>query len=294
MTKIEEKWRESLIDIKEIDFKNIQFEKIISYPPAGNDVFECIGKKDNKKINFIIKSERGKFANFENEIKVLPKLKKLLPIPSIIEYGKLDNYTYIVLSKIEGEKLSDIFKENDISDIERNDYLFKYGCELANIHNIKIEWTIARQRPINTYPSKEEYQNLTDWENSIIDYLKETKPKQLNYDTFIHGDFHYGNILWENNNISGILDWEYSGIGLKEQDIAWSVILRPGQQFMNTKEDITSFLKGYSSNQTYNKQVLKWCLLNGSMHFYLMNKNNGDKEYLNYLYNFINKILIIK
>ena len=39
MTKVQEKWRESLINIEDIDFKNIDFKKIISYPPAGNDVF---------------------------------------------------------------------------------------------------------------------------------------------------------------------------------------------------------------------------------------------------------------
>ena len=38
MTKIQEKWRESLTDINDVDFKNVEFEKIISYPPAGNDV----------------------------------------------------------------------------------------------------------------------------------------------------------------------------------------------------------------------------------------------------------------
>ena len=70
MAKIQEKWRDSLIDINDINFKNIEFNKIISYPPAGNDVFECIGKYKNNETNFIVKSERGKFADFSNEIKI--------------------------------------------------------------------------------------------------------------------------------------------------------------------------------------------------------------------------------
>jgi len=288
--KIQEKWRDSLIDINDIDFKNISFEKVISYPPAGNDVFECVGKMDNKNINFIVKSERGKFANFENEINVLPKLKNI-PVPNIIESGKVKNYTYIVLSKIEGDKLSDIFKENDVSTLQRHNYLFKYGLTLANIHNIKLDRVQARQRPINDYPSTEVYKDLDKWELSIINYLKETRPNEFKFDTFIHGDFHYGNILWENNEISGILDWEYSGIGFKEQDIAWALILRPGQKFMNNYDDIKSFLEGYNSNGKYNSELLKWCLINGSMHFYLMNKNGKDKDYLDYLHNFINELI---
>ena len=290
MSKIQEKWRDSLIDINDIDFKNVSFEKIISYPPAGNDVFECVGRKNGKEINFIVKSERGKFANFENEIKILSKLKKM-PVPDIIESGKLDNYAYIVLSIIEGDKLSDIFKENNISDTERHAYLFKYGVALADIHNINLDWDKARQRPINDYPSIETYKDLDKWELNIINYLKETRPNEFKFDTFIHGDFHYGNILWENKEINGILDWEYSGLGFKEQDIAWALILRPGQKFMNNFDDIKSFLEGYNSNGKYNPELLKWCLINGSMHFYLMNKNGKDKDYLIYLHDFINELI---
>jgi len=80
-------------------------------------------------------------------------------------------------------------------------------------------------------------------------------------------------------------------LGFKEQDIAWSLILRPGQKFMNNYDDIKSFLEGYNSNGKYNSELLKWCLINGSMHFYLMNKNGKDKDYLDYLYNFINELM---
>ena len=58
MAKIQEKWRDSLIDINDINFKNIEFDKIISYPPAGNDVFECIGKYKSKKTWYYKKNAR--------------------------------------------------------------------------------------------------------------------------------------------------------------------------------------------------------------------------------------------
>lgn len=88
MTKIQEKWRESLIDINDINFKSVEFNKIISYPPAGNDVFECVGKYNNKGTNFIVKSERGKFADFDNEIKILNFIKNDFKVPIVIESGK--------------------------------------------------------------------------------------------------------------------------------------------------------------------------------------------------------------
>ncbi len=290
MARIQEKWRESLIDVNSIDFNNIELKKIISYPPAGNDVFECVGKFNNKPLNFILKSERGKFADFSNEIKILPMVAKKFPVPKILESGRINELTYIVLSKIDGEKLSDIFKEHPNIDKER--YLFTYGQTLAEIHKLKINWTSAKIRDINTYPNAtaEVYKDLDEWESNLIEFLKKKKPKEMNLNTFIHGDFHYGNILWDDYKITGILDWEYSGMGFKEQDIAWALILRPGQQFMDNIYDVKAFLKGYESVNNYDHKKLYWCLINGMLHFYLMNKS-GDSGYLNALKKQINELL---
>lgn len=289
MAKIQEKWRDSLVDINDINFKTVKFKKIISYPPAGNDVFECIGEHGGREINFIFKSERGKFSNFSNEIEILKVLSGILPIPMVLESGNVGKYIYIVLSKIEGEKLSDIFKEDLNAD--KNKYLYVYGQTLGKIHKLNINWKRAKIRDVNDYPSTEIYSELSKWELKIIDYLKKKKPKIIEFDTFIHGDFHYGNILWDNCQIVGILDWEYAGKSFKEQDIAWALVLRPGQQFMDNFSDIKAFLDGYKSINNYDDDKLKWCLINGMMHFYLMNRQKVDVEYLNKLKRLIDYLI---
>ena len=288
MGKIQEKWRDSVINIDDIILKNAVINSVVSYPPAGNDVFECKGLVNGKKCNFIIKSERGSFADFENEIKVLDALKNKFLVPKVIESGNVNSHTYIVLSKINGDKLSDIFKEQH--NVDKNRYLYTYGKQLAEIHNYVINWAVAKMRNINDVPSKVNYSFDDDWENSIVNYLIKNKPAIV-FDTFIHGDFHYGNILWKNYKITGILDWEYSGLGFKEQDIAWALILRPGQKFMDNLDDYDSFLEGYKSCGSYDNNKLKWALINGLMHFYLMNKNKNDKEYLNSLKGLINTLM---
>lgn len=157
---------------------------------------------------------------------------------------------------------------------EKENYLIKYGEELANIHNIPNQlFEYSKQRIINDYPKENDY-NIDDEQIIFyIDYLIKNKP-DINNNCFIHGDFHYANVLWKNNNISGVLDFEYSGKGFKEQDIAWSLILRPMQSFMDNKSDIQAFLKGYNLKGNYNNKTLKWCLINGYCHFYLMNCSN--------------------
>lgn len=52
---IYEKWRELNIDPSKIKYKNIIVERIISYPPAGNDVVECIAEVNGKKENVLSK-----------------------------------------------------------------------------------------------------------------------------------------------------------------------------------------------------------------------------------------------
>lgn len=292
MSNIYPKWRDLVVDPFDIKYNNIKIKKIVSYLPAGNDVIECLCEVKKITKNVFIKIERSKICDFTTEVNNLSYLKSnsyYFKIPNIIEHGIYNGRKYIVLSKIEGEKLSDIFNADNSS---RNQLLFKYGCELAKIHKIPTDnLNIAKQRVINSCPNEEVYSNLYE-EEKISKYISFLKKNDFdkNLNTFIHGDFHYGNILWLDDSINGVVDWEYSGIGLKEQDIAWACILRPGQKFMDKKQDIESFLSGYLSQGKYDDVKLKWCLVNGYCHFYLMNKNNDeyrDKvlELLNFILN---------
>ncbi len=280
--KVYEKWRELKTNPDDISFKKIKIIKQISFPPCGNDVVECECLVNNQKTNVFIKIERSTKAAFDIEEKHLNLLLEkdyYAKIPQVIETGKIKDKNYLVLEKVEGYRLSDIFSEN-IKEETKNQYLINYGKELAKIHQIPYElFTEARQRSINDIPQEEKYQGDLGI-ITYINYLKENKPL-INLDTFIHGDFHYANILWQKENISGILDWEYSGKGFKEQDIAWACILRSTQKFMDNIEDIKYFLQGYKSIGNYDKAILKWCMINGYCHFYLMFKD--DKEYQNKL-----------
>ena len=286
MSKIYEKYRDLITNPFDIKYKNIEIKKIISYPPAGNDVVECLCKIGKDSRNVFIKIERSKVCDFATEIKNLNYLKNngyYSKIPNIYESGIYNNKQYIVLSKIEGERLSDILIKNDNL---RKELLYKYGQELATIHRIPISnQKIAKQRTINSYPNKTMYTTLSK-ENNLKEYIKflEDNDFKKELTTFIHGDFHYANVLWLNNDINGVIDWEYSGIGLREQDIAWACTLRPGQKFMDTMEDIQTFLKGYSEKEKFDIEKLRWCLINSYCHFYLINENNEDYK---------NKLLIL-
>ena len=48
---IYKKYRELTIDLFSIQYRNMKLKKIISYPPAGNDVVEAIVDIKNKEEN---------------------------------------------------------------------------------------------------------------------------------------------------------------------------------------------------------------------------------------------------
>ena len=269
---IYKKFREPVFDPLKINFNNIKVSEITGYMPAGNDVIE-VKLNDGKEA--YIKMERSKVACFEtevNNISIIKDNRLYNLIPNILEYKKHNDKDIIVLQKIKGSKLSSILK-NTTKPIKYK-YLYKYGQELARIHSISPKFfKKAKQRVINEKPTKDTYKEFDKIITPFIEYL-EKHDFNKTYDTFIHGDFHYGNILWYYGKINGIIDYEYSGKGLKEQDIAWALVLRPGQTFMDNINDINAFLDGYKSVGTYDKEKLKWCLINGCVHFYLMNKNN--------------------
>ena len=51
---IYKKYRELTIDLFSIQYRNIKLKKIISYPPAGNDVVEAIVDIKNKEVKWRI------------------------------------------------------------------------------------------------------------------------------------------------------------------------------------------------------------------------------------------------
>ena len=122
----------------------------------------------------------------------------------------------------------------------------------------------------------------------LYDYLNFNRPMSVNQ-CFVHGDCHYANILWKGGHISAILDYELAGIGNIEFDIAWACLLRPGQKFLNSKEEIDLFLRGYSNKGAfdYNNFAFYYALI-GS-YFYSIGKS--EKGYGELLINLISDVI---
>ncbi len=191
-----------------------------------------------------LKVERQTGANVGNEIRIIRQLP-FSTVPRILDYS-LDHPRFIVTEELPGERLSVILGENDNK--QSLNYLFDYGKTLAGFHKLTVDCDpVADRRVFHPLP-KSFYQDNDLLK--IYEYLENHPPKE-SARCFVHGDFHYANILWMNGMISAILDYELAGMGIKEFDIAWACFLRPGQKFLETREEVELFLDGYRSDNTF-------------------------------------------
>lgn len=136
-----------------------------------------------------------------------------------------------------------------------------YGKLLGQIHSIQLESLPAKPRKFALSPQFYAGNNLKHVEHCLSETeIEDTK-------CFIHGDCHYANILWKNGQVSGLLDFEPAGHGSREYDLAWALVLRPGQGFLKTKEERQAVLDAYSRPQAYSRGAFEYYLVRLGMFF---------------------------
>jgi aminoglycoside phosphotransferase (APT) family kinase protein len=75
--------------------------------------------------------------------------------------------------------------------------------------------------------------------------------------------------------VSGVLDWEFAGIGWKEYELAWA--LRARIHFLNSAAERDAVLSGYQSEGGYDAEQLRWCEVLNYLHFaYWSRDSNSD------------------
>lgn len=156
--------------------------------------------------------------------------------------GKFASRPSIIMSKITGkvelkgidlEKLARaLIKIHAVRNPEITHEYFSYS---NHIEFPQANWS--------KYPKK--------WQ-ALFTYLKENTPPKYE-PVFIHRDFHPANILWENGEVSAIVDWPNACIGPREFDIAhcrWNLAMMYGLNAADTFLEAYlkhSDLKSYSS-----------------------------------------------
>lgn len=279
--KYPKKWRETM-DPFSIIFNKFVLKEILAYPHGANDIFYVSGFIESGELIYgYLKVERHKDADIEREILVIQNLSLDLA-PKLVDYS-LKYPRYILTEELIGDRISHIVGDNIGEDSIK--YMEAYGELMAQIHNIKIDIGPAKIRNFNLdnkfyLDKKLEY---------ILEYLSRSNIKDSK--SFVHGDCHYGNILWKDYRVTGLLDFELSGYGIREYDLAWALTLRPGQKFLKTRIERDLFLKTYGRYHDFHRETLNYYMIVFSMYFYSISMEPEDSSYRRDILKIINEII---
>lgn len=264
-----QKWRETQ-DVFALQYVNFHPLEVLSYPYARNDVFLVEGSANGKQITAYVKIARQKDSDIQNEVNILQQLNGDI-FPKVLD---TDGKTFCVTQELFGLRLSNLAAQGSVAN-----HMQKYGETLARIHQMKIDAERQKDRVFFHRPSKELLK-----ENDLLwlDEFFQNKPQE---DTvFCHGDFHYANVLWLDENVSGVLDFELAGYGDRNFDIAWALFVRSGQNFLRSDEEISRFLSGYRKLCPCNEKAVKFYVAQCYVHFlrsYETDDRNFAIEWLN-------------
>lgn len=272
-----QKWRDG-IDPFALPLCNVRILEILGYPHAANQVFYLRGINGNEEHYYYLKYAHHVDANFKNEVEIISQLH-FPNVPKIVEYDAT-NFQYELTEQIEGKRLSVILAESPTENTLP--YMYEYGQTLAKLHIENGCFNDAPHRRFHDIPEKDFFKKNELEE--VYDWLLINKPMSVNR-CFIHGDFHYANILWKDKHISGVLDFELAGMGNREFDIAWALILRPGQQFMKSDAELQEFIRGYTSITDCNGAYIRYYMVL----IYCRFLKCDNEQYEQYVREWINK-----
>lgn len=155
-------------------------------------------------------------------------------VPEPLYFSKKDNFLdsdFFIMKKVygvtEGHKLVKLNNPNQQANV-----LQGIGTQIAKIHQIKNDSALEQ---LLDKPAPHEYLS-----NLLNDYLKQIdalnrKQPVLEYAlkwmslnlpevkelVLVHGDFRTGNIMVDGDQVTGILDWEFTHWGDAREDIGW-------------------------------------------------------------------------
>lgn len=191
-------------------------------------VIEFVLRK-NSEASVAVSSDRYQ------EYALLERLYQLgIIVPEPVLFQANPNFLhsdFFIMKKING--VTEGHKLVRLPDSEqRQKIIQQIGEKLAHIHGIQSDETLEQLFP---KPDKDSYliNKIQDFQQQLdalqrsrpvleyaIYWMKNNLPKVDDL-VLVHGDFRTGNIMIEDDHISGILDWEFTAWGDRREDIGW-------------------------------------------------------------------------
>lgn len=212
----------------------------------------------NKK--FVLKIANGQYRTqellLEHEIlEALKKADKSLAVPYSYGFFQHEELSFQIQEYICGEPLNQAFTQT----LDHNYKLLMFkdtGKALASIHDFGLnnlswkEWlegqlAIAEKNLKDGILDLDEFID-TESPERVLEWLKNNKPTPGKI-SLLHGDYRPKNLLWNENRVTGIIDWGFGDIGDPYYDLAIVYY------YLKTEEQKKAFFEGYGLKENYCK-----------------------------------------
>ncbi len=180
--------------------------------------------------NWVLKIHETQERVLKKEYEVLRWLKGKLPVPNVLAYIEHKTYSYLLMTKLLGvmtcdpsvlEKPYEMIKHlakglKMLWNVDTKDCPFQNGLleKLKTARrNIDIDDVDVTQAEENTYGEKgfKDPEELYQW------LVKNQPPEEL---VFTHGDYCLPNVFVDENDITGFIDFDRTGIACRWADMS--------------------------------------------------------------------------
>jgi aminoglycoside phosphotransferase (APT) family kinase protein len=245
---------------------------------ATNSVWLCDGLSNGRRAKWFLKVADRSTRALNNEFAILQRLSlSSLPVPHVVRFLEGDHQV-LLLTAVEGQMLWDLvdprrpgFDTQSVPPLLR-----AYGACLGEIHRQPIPWTPELRARFYGLIGEQE---VADPRFAVlVDWLSANEPTDRSM-CFVHGDYNVANVMVSDGALTGIVDWEFSGIGWKEYEIAWS--LRARTHFLGTMTERREVLEGYATVGSFDEKQLRYCEVLNYLHFAFWDIES-DPEYASF------------
>jgi aminoglycoside phosphotransferase (APT) family kinase protein len=159
-----------------------------------------------------------------------------LPVPAIIAMSEervVDGRPFVLMAAAEGKRIEDMAGQASDEELARSavKILRQIHAVAANETGIGHEAPVALSAEIERWAWLIQHapKELRERAPALIALLTERLPLPQ-APTLVHGDYHYGNLLYRDRRVVAVLDWEIAEIGQPLLDLAClSVVAKGGR-----------------------------------------------------------------
>lgn len=223
-----------------------------------NDVYACEGTFRGKPIRFYVKA--GKYdhpmLDLSNEWAILEELAASgIPVPRVLWYSA-EGRKALAIDAIAGRPLEEYIDPSGhhYAESKVQPYLRQYGECLARIHDLSLRWSPHKRARMAGLAGEQHVEDEAF--GPSIAWLLANEPSDKT-EVLVHGDLNVTHVFFDEDTVTGIIDWEFAGLGWKEFDLAWA--LKSKQAYLANDTARQAILEGYLQRLEYDPEALRWC-----------------------------------